>query len=345
MLQTTAVLFVIKIAIFYFKLHYFQDFLPNNLEVNAAATVPRRDKTQRKSNISKRKRKQRLWKNCQLVKETSKKRGNSKTTKKTNKRQELKMDLKMKKDIEKILSVDCGDKECSLSHRFMDRCKVFLHTNVTDCKIPCLLDGCQTQVHHFMNCPVWECNDYTTTTLSTTTSSSTTTPFSTIPPDPVPSNISVYEIVFYTSIAINAVVIFALFTFVYYKCQKMCKNFCNRRAGNRSGDNGDDGTAENVPLIPRAFTIGSNDTSYDSLHSSPQANQNLIPICIGATGTNVSSRQRSPVSLSSTPDFDSEAWKEFQRMQREIMFARVTSFKPQVTPDVKETNEQSKTKL
>ena len=140
------------------------------------------------------------------------------------------MDLKLKKDMVKISSVDCGDKECSINHRFMDRCKIFLHTNVTDCKIPCVLDGCQSEVHHFMNCPVWECHDYTTTTATTTTTTITTTipDSSTVPPDPVPSNMSIYDIVFYTSLGVNAFFFFALITCITYKCRKMCNRNSRR---------------------------------------------------------------------------------------------------------------------
>jgi hypothetical protein len=67
-----------------------------------------------------------------------------------------------KMNLTKVLTgIDCGDKECFLRHEMKKKCVLFLHTNNTDCEIPCKLDGCDTEVHSFMNCPIWECNLFT----------------------------------------------------------------------------------------------------------------------------------------------------------------------------------------
>ena len=83
-------------------------------------------------------------------------------------------ELKMKKP-EQYRSIDCHDKECSLRHQILANCIVYLHTNNSNCNIPCKLDGCEKEMHHYINCPIWNCTPYSTTSTSTTTLSSTTT--------------------------------------------------------------------------------------------------------------------------------------------------------------------------
>jgi hypothetical protein len=257
-------------------------------------------------------------KNCKLLKE-------SKTTKKTLKRvqkstnnltpTELIMKLKMKKDIVYAQPIDCGDKECSLVHRFMDRCTIFLHTNVTNCQIPCNLDGCKTEIHHFMNCPIWECSSHTTTTAAPTT---------TIPsPTPVP-NSSGSEIVLYGSLGINGCFISALLIFVV---AKICKYRRNRCIPN---------VTEPVPLLPndhQYFSVGASSSSDEdiSLVTNPIASTSnqteTIPLLpVSHRPTYYSSEKTSPVSLSS--DLDRIEFEQRQREQKELMLSRVTTFKP-----------------
>ena len=71
--------------------------------------------------------------------------------------------------------VDCGTKVCYLTHVMLTNCFVYLHTNNTECDIPCNLKGCERELHHFINCPFWQCHDIPTTTISTTTPKTTTT--------------------------------------------------------------------------------------------------------------------------------------------------------------------------
>ena len=62
--------------------------------------------------------------------------------------------------------VMCRDKVCFLDFVVVPDCYVYLYTNDTNCDIPCQVSGCQKELHHFISCPIWTCNDLTTT-LST----------------------------------------------------------------------------------------------------------------------------------------------------------------------------------
>ena len=70
---------------------------------------------------------------------------------------------------------DCGNKTCFLEHIMLPDCYIYLHTNRTSCDIPCQLDGCDRELHHFISCPVWICNPKTTTTTTTTATTTTKT--------------------------------------------------------------------------------------------------------------------------------------------------------------------------
>jgi hypothetical protein len=86
-------------------------------------------------------------------------------------------DLESFRTHRELSGVDCGDRVCELSYHFEQVCKLFLPTNNSQCKIPCLETGCDFEIHKMVQCPVWTCEHYTTTT-STSTSSSPTTAFS-----------------------------------------------------------------------------------------------------------------------------------------------------------------------
>ena len=142
------------------------------------------------------------------------------TTKKEIKVYQL---FKPVKDLsKKMTSTDCGDKICFLRHQFLKDCYLFLHTNKTDCKIPCHLEGCKKELHHFMSCPIWECNASTTTTTVTSTSTTATTTYettTTTEPMPMPSSSTS---MLYISIAVNlAFILVGLIFFAYKKyCQR-----------------------------------------------------------------------------------------------------------------------------
>ena len=70
--------------------------------------------------------------------------------------------------------VDCGTTECFLETQLVQNCIYYLHTNNSNCDIPCKLEGCKTELHHFIMCPIWTCEDKSTTTSTTSTSTSST---------------------------------------------------------------------------------------------------------------------------------------------------------------------------
>lgn len=93
--------------------------------------------------------------------------------------------------------IDCGTKMCYLEYRVQPDCYLILETNNTNCKIPCLMEGCDTELHHFISCPVWNCELISTTTRSTTSTSGTSSP------RPKPNKPSDMSALMYTSIVIN----------------------------------------------------------------------------------------------------------------------------------------------
>jgi hypothetical protein len=83
-------------------------------------------------------------------------------------------------------SVNCGDKECNLRHQILKDCTVYLHTNNSDCSIPCKMNGCKKELYHFINCPIWQCRTLTTTSTTSTLTPPTTTQFTTTSAMPTP---------------------------------------------------------------------------------------------------------------------------------------------------------------
>jgi hypothetical protein len=305
------------------------------LDKKELLVVKQKKKNLRKNVIQKKQ----TWKNCQLIKKPKSKQKQLKKVKKSTRKltaPQLTMKLTMKKDIVNAhSSTDCGDKECSLSHRFMDRCTIFLHTNVTDCKIPCSLDGCKTETRHFMNCPIWECTSYTTTIAPTTTTSS---------PNPTPlPNSNLFDMILYSSLGINGFFICALLIFVG---TKICKYRRNRRIRNA--------TQPYVPLLPndhQYFSVAGSSSSDENLNEASNSilmlstsNQNeVIPLLSLATyrPNYYSSQETSPISLSSKEQLNYDLDRiEFDQSQRELMLARVTTFqpKPKVVKDEFETH-------
>jgi hypothetical protein len=116
--------------------------------------------------------------------------------------------------------IDCGTKMCYLEYRVLADCNLILETNNTNCKIPCLIEGCDTELHHFILCPVWNCELITTTTSSTTTSFTTTTSSTSTTfrprPDPNPSQMSAF---IYTSIVFNIFFFALVCAYVVVKCR------------------------------------------------------------------------------------------------------------------------------
>ena len=145
--------------------------------------------------------------------------------------------------------VDCGTKICFLTHKLLDNCYLYVHTNSTLCDIPCNLNGCGRELHHFIDCPIWQCQDYRTTTKATTstTTATTTTAKSTTTTMPNPTTTNFAPVTFsplppldhpvylYSSIAFNILLVLVLLTVLIKKCKKaLVRRFRNRRE--RNGD-------------------------------------------------------------------------------------------------------------
>lgn len=119
--------------------------------------------------------------------------------------------------------IDCGGEQCYLEYRVLPDCYVILETNNTHCKIPCVMDGCDTELHHFIPCPLWNCvpNAPTTTSTTTSTVSPSTSSFTstTQTPNPFPPNSDKMSALIYTSIVLNIFFFAILCAFVIGKCR------------------------------------------------------------------------------------------------------------------------------
>ena len=147
---------------------------------------------------------------------------------------------------EKRNDVDCGSKICFLSHVMLENCFVFVHNNHTDCEIPCKLENCDKELHHFIACPVWKCHDIqTTTTRPTTTTTFTTSTKSTMttattPSLPTPITLSPLPPLdhpgyLYGSFALNILLFLILSGLLIAKCKKcIIRRFRNRRQRSQS---------------------------------------------------------------------------------------------------------------
>jgi hypothetical protein len=181
-----------------------------------------------------------------------------------------------------------------------------MHTNDSNCDIPCKLDGCQKELHHFISCPLWTCNELSTTTVSTTTttmtpsttgSSSTTTPTSLIttttsaipttiaPPFPFPP--LDHPAYLYLSLACNVLFLLILLLVAIGKCKKRLLRFTqtwrenrnrnrnrNRnqnRDGNETGIEND--TASLAARFQNLFSLSNDDEIEPLLQGSSVASQ------------------------------------------------------------------------
>ena len=126
--------------------------------------------------------------------------------------------------------IDCGDKQCFLEYRTLPDCYLVLETNNTNCRIPCIMDGCDKELHHFIPCPLWSCDPITSTSSTTTstttkTTSTTTTPTTTSTTSSStttsnkPNKPSEMSPLIYTSIVLNIFFVAILLAYVIVKCR------------------------------------------------------------------------------------------------------------------------------
>jgi hypothetical protein len=168
--------------------------------------------------------------------------------------------------------VDCGSYECYQELRMESSCIIYLKTNHSQCNIPCVMNGCKTEIHHFIMCPIWICDEKittsTTTSSTTTTHTASTTTF--IPPTPQPNprhcEMSVWM---YTSIIVNIFFFAIIAALLVYKCKKFWYNRATHQAldGNRffSNNGRDDDDERNLLL--------SNETNQEQQQEQPQQNE------------------------------------------------------------------------
>ena len=136
--------------------------------------------------------------------------------------------------------VDCGSYECYQEYRMEANCIIYLETNNTQCHIPCFMTGCKTEIHHFQLCPVWTCDEKSTTSTSTTSTTTTTSTVTTTtatttttkrPPHPQPAHCKM-SVWMYGSIILNILFFAIIAAVLIVKCRK----FFYDRATNRSLD-------------------------------------------------------------------------------------------------------------
>ena len=166
--------------------------------------------------------------------------------------------------------IECGDRVCILEHFMLQNCYVYLYDNSTDCEIPCKLESCQRQLHHFIYCPVWKCSAISTTTFSTTTlSTTTTTPFNattttsfnvtTTHPSP-PTTTAPFKpdhpALIYSSYALNVALLVCLLFVIIGKCKKALRKCFERLRRNRANRNGSESN-DRTPIL-REFRANAN---------------------------------------------------------------------------------------
>ena len=196
-----------------------------------------------------------------------------KRTEKSNKSESLIL-IKPKKEEWKKFSfrsapndgIDSGDKQCYLEYRVFPDCYLNLETNNTNCRIPCIMDGCDKELHHFIPCPVWNCEPITTsttTTSTTSTSTSTTNLTTTTSPRPTPIEPTHMSPWIYSSIVLNIFFFAILFAYLVVKFRVW---ITIRLANFRAPTN----TPINPPDPNEHFSVGSNsDNESDNNETQP----------------------------------------------------------------------------
>ena len=137
--------------------------------------------------------------------------------------------------------IDCGDRQCYIEYKVLPDCFIYLETNNTNCIIPCKLDGCEREFHHFIVCPIWNCEAATTTTTMSTTSTTTsttsmttttfTTPRTTTTERPSSNKMSA---LIYTSIVFNIFLFAIVFAVIIHKIRARWQQYQSRRQQNTS---------------------------------------------------------------------------------------------------------------
>lgn len=96
---------------------------------------------------------------------------------------------------------DCGNQTCSLHFQNLPTCHFYFKGGL-ECNPPCNYQSCEVVVKHFVDCPVWICNDK----VSTTTLLPPTTTSNIAPPIPHGAE-SCQGIVCITSVVLNVLIL------------------------------------------------------------------------------------------------------------------------------------------
>jgi hypothetical protein len=263
----------------------------------------------------------------------------AKKSKKTTKFQKL----RMAKEVDFLGSVECSDKECVLEHKLMQNCIIYLHSNNTNCKIPCDLSGCRTEMHHFMNCPIWQCTFYPNTSTTTTTTTSIPDFTTTNGPNPFPPQS--HDSILYSSLLINVIFVLGLLFLAFQKLKKWHRSRNARISVQRRS-----------PVLENDhpyFSVATEDSNSDS-NESPTANQQSGEV-VGEFVQILTNDRNVPIlqnSLTSEPDlFENvrlntppvKSYIEFKNRPFMVMkdYRDYSTFKPNVSQ--KETTVSNET--
>lgn len=142
---------------------------------------------------------------------------------------------------------DCGQKICSMEYHFEPTCTVYVDQSATKlCNYPCSMEFCTSEIHHFIDCPVWNCVD----------KSSTPVPFSTL--KPASEHHACTTPLCISSVTLNVLFVLALLTIT----SLFLKKRCFRNTGNHSFENPHFTDPESGPIFRPRQTLS---TEYHPL--------------------------------------------------------------------------------
>ena len=159
---------------------------------------------------------------------------------------------------------------CTLEHSISQNCYIYIHNSTSECEIPCKLEFCERELHHFISCPVWKCFPLTTTSPTTTTTTtslvSTSTTFETTTGSPIKPD---HPALVFSSYALNIVLIVCLVFVIVGKCKKAILKCWNRfRQRNQNNDEDD----PRIPIVRNQNRRRSNQTRQS------RSNQGFQPL-------------------------------------------------------------------
>ena len=168
---------------------------------------------------------------------------------------------------------DCGATVCSLETRFLATCTLYVdEAPDLPCNYPCSLDHCTTEIHHYIQCPVWICVDKTTT--------SRPEPISTLPPHPHGSATECSSALCITSVTANVIMVLVFAALVV---------FLKKRFSRPTQEN----SFENALYQDPTFDLFANEPIVRrSTSQASHVSENLPLLRVESEGTRTFERQR-----------------------------------------------------